>query len=189
ALLFASTWSAAITVVAGLVLAQEGGYEGNGFRWHKWMGVTLFLLSILLLGYHHMIRRSTGRSRLFFKIGLSILLVVLLLTGHFGAALTHGDDYLLGPLRRDKKTLDVATAVIFPDLVYPILEAKCLGCHNAGKTKGGLVLADTASLMRGGDSGPALVKSSLEESLIIERLMLELDHEHRMPPKGKPQLS
>src|SRR5690606_38051981 len=26
------------------------------------------------------------------------------------------------------------------------------------------------------------------ESLIIERLLLDLDHEHRMPPKGRPQL-
>src|SRR5690606_17522385 len=54
--------------------------------------------------------------------------------------------------------------------------------------KGGLVLADTASLMQGGESGAALVKGSVAESLLIERLLLDLDHEHRMPPKGKPQL-
>lgn len=189
-LVFATAWCAAITVVAGLVLAQEGGYEGYGFQWHKWMGVALFFLSILLLGYHRRAIGSTGGYRLFFRAGLSISLVVLVVAGHFGAALTHGDDYLFEPLRRNKqKTLDIATAVVFPDLVYPILEAKCLSCHSASKTKGGLVLADTASLMRGGDSGPALVRGSLEESLLIERLLLDLDHEHRMPPKGKPQLT
>lgn len=189
-LLFASAWSAAITVVAGLVLAQEGGYEGSGFQWHKWMGVALFFLSVLLLEYHRRAIDPTGRYPLFFRVGMSISLVILVVAGHFGATLTHGDDYLFEPLRHNKqKTVDMATAVIYPDLIYPILEAKCLGCHNARKTKGGLVLADTASLMQGGESGPALVKGSVDESLIIERLLLDLDHEHRMPPKGKPQLA
>src|SRR5690606_10607168 len=106
------------------------------------------------------------------------------------AALTHGDDYLFEPVRRNgKQTLDVETAIVFPDVVYPILKAKCLSCHSSSKAKGGLVLADTASLMKGGESGPALVKGSVAESLIIERLLLDLDHEHRMPPKGKPQLT
>src|SRR5690606_26422104 len=59
ALLFISTWTAAVTVVAGLVLAQEGGYEGDGFQWHKWMGVTLCFLTALLLIYH---RRAIGTT-------------------------------------------------------------------------------------------------------------------------------
>lgn len=189
-LLFASAWTAAITVVAGLLLAQEGGYEGSGFQWHKWMGVALCFLSTLLLVYHRRAIGPTGRYRLLFRVGLSISLVVLVVAGHFGAALTHGEDYLFEPLRqKQQKTLDFATAAVFPDLVYPILEAKCLNCHSNSKAKGGLVLADTASLLQGGESGPALVKGSVAESLLIERLLLDLDHEHRMPPKGKPQLT
>lgn len=190
ALLFTSAWTAAITVVAGLVLAQEGGYEGSGFQWHKWMGVALCLFSVLLLIYHRRAIGVTGRYDVVFRAGLSVSLIVLVVAGHFGAALTHGDDYLFEPLRSSQqKTLDVATAVVYPDLVYPILEAKCLNCHSSSKAKGGLVLADTASLLEGGESGPALVKGSVAESLIIERLLLDLDHEHRMPPKGKPQLT
>lgn len=189
-LLFVSAWTAAITVVAGLVLAQEGGYESVGFQWHKWLGVALCVLSVLLLTYHRRAIGVAGHYHLVFKVGLSVSLVILIVAGHFGATLTHGEDYLFEPVRRSRqKSLDVATAMVFSDLVYPILEAKCLNCHSNSKAKGGLVLADTASLMRGGESGPALVKGSAVESLIIERLLLDLDHEHRMPPKGKPQLT
>lgn len=190
ALLFAGAWSAAITVVAGLLLAKEGGYEGSGFLWHKWMGVVLCFLSTGLLWYHRWSNEKADSHRRFFLAGLSLSIIVLLVAGHQGAGLTHGDDYLFEPLRNNRqKTLDIATAVVFQDLVYPILEAKCLSCHSASKAKGGLVLADTASLMRGGENGPVLVKGAAAESLIIERLLLDLDHEHRMPPKGKPQLT
>ena len=190
ALLFGSAWSAAISVVAGLLLAKEGGYEGGSFLWHKWLGVALCFLSAGLLWYHWWSGGHAGGHRRFFVAGLSLSIAVLLVAGHLGAGLTHGEDYLFEPLHRNRqKSLDIATAVVFQDLVYPILEAKCLNCHSASKAKGGLVLADTTSLMRGGESGPALVKGSVSQSLMIERLLLDLDHEHRMPPKGKPQLT
>jgi len=190
ALLLASAWSAAITVVAGLLLSKEGGYEGSGFFWHKWTGIALCFLSTVLLWYHQRARGRAGGYRRVFLAGLTLSLMVLLMAGHFGAGLTHGEDYLFEPLRRGKqKVLDVETAIVFQNLVYPILEAKCLGCHSSSKAKGGLVLADTASMLKGGEGGPALVRGSVEESLLIERLLLDLDHEHRMPPKGKPQLT
>ena len=190
ALLFVSAWSAAITVVAGLLLSKEGGYEGNSFLWHKWMGVALCFAATALLWSHRHAAGEHDKYRPLFLVGLSFSLVVLVLAGHFGASLTHGEDYLMEPLRRSKqKVLDVETAVVYPDLVYPILQAKCLSCHSNSKSKGGLVLADTVSLLKGGESGPALVKGSTDESLLIERLLLDLNHEHRMPPKGKPQLT
>ncbi|MGK6350989.1 c-type cytochrome domain-containing protein [Parapedobacter sp. DT-150] len=189
-LLLASAWTAAITVIAGLLLAKEGGYEGSGFLWHKWMGVAVCFLAAVLLWHHQRTGDQTDRYRRVFLAGLSLSLVILLVAGHYGAALTHGEDYLFEPLRQDeRKELDVQTAMVYQDVIYPILEAKCLSCHGGSKTKGGLVLADTAGLLKGGESGPALVKGSLTESLIIERLLLDIDHEHRMPPKGKPQLT
>ncbi len=188
-LLFISAGSAAVTVLAGLFLANEESYGGDTFRWHKWTGIAVCLLAALLLWSH---RRATARERYrpLFVAGLSAAVAVLLVAGHFGASLTHGADYLLEPLRRDEpRVLNMETAIVYTDLVYPILQAKCLGCHDDNKSKGGLILADTASLLRGGDTGPALVRGSAEESLIIERLLLDLDHKHRMPPKEKPQLT
>lgn len=190
ALLLLGGWSAAITTVAGLLLSREGDYAGSGFLWHKWTGVALCFLSTALLWYHRSMKRDgTGYPR-FFPVGMSVALAVLLVAGHFGAGLTHGEDYLFEPLRRSRQNVvDMETAVVYEDLVYPILEAKCLSCHSSGKSKGGLVLADTASLIKGGESGPALADGPGGESLLISRLLLDIDHEHRMPPKGKPQLT
>ena len=189
-LLLVTAWSAAITVVAGLFLSKEGGYEGAGFQWHKWTGVALSFLCTGLLGYHGRSSIAAGRYSNLFRIGLSVAVVVLLVAGHYGAGLTHGADYLFEPIQRKKeKALDMETAVVFSDLVYPILEAKCLSCHSPSKAKGGLVLSDTTLMLQGGDSGPVLVSGSVEESLLVQRLLLDVDHEHHMPPKGKPQLT
>lgn len=189
-LLLLTAWSAAITVVAGLFLSKEGGYEGPGFQWHKWTGVALGFLCTGLLVYHRRTSLTVGRYPNLFRIGLSVALVVLLVAGHYGAGLTHGADYLFEPIRSKKqKTLDMETAVVFRDLVYPILEAKCLSCHSPSKAKGGLVLSDTTLMMQGGDNGPVLVSGSADESLLVQRLLLDVDHEHHMPPKGKPQLT
>lgn len=189
-LLLASAWSAAVTVVAGLLLARSGDYGGDSFQWHKWTGVGVCFLSAgLLWGYRRATQRQERHGPVFLA-GLSCAVAALLVAGHFGASLTHGADYLLEPLRRnEQRALDVETAVVYADLVYPILQAKCLSCHNDRKSKGGLVLSDTVSLLQGGESGPALAQGSAEESLMIERLLLDLNHEHRMPPKGKPQLT
>lgn len=189
-LLLLTAWSAAITVMAGLFLSKEGGYEDAGFQWHKWTGVALCFLCAGLVGYHGRISLARDRYPDLFKAGLTVAFVILLVAGHYGAGLTHGEDYLFEPLQPKKqKALDMETAVVFQDLVYPIFEAKCLGCHNPNKAKGGLILSDTSLMMQGGDSGPVLVGGSKEESLLVQRLLLDADHEHHMPPKGKPQLT
>ncbi len=45
------------------------------------------------------------------------------------------------------------------DKIRPVLEASCFGCHSstAKKLKGGLLLDSREALLRGGDSGPAVV--------------------------------
>lgn len=190
ALLLLTAWSAAITVLAGLFLSKEGGYEDDGFQWHKWTGVALCFLCAGLVGYHGWISRTRVGYPNLFKAGLSIALAVLMVAGHHGGSLTHGENYLFEPIQPKKQqALDMETAVIFKDLIYPVLEAKCLSCHNPSKAKGGLILSDTSLMMQGGDSGPVLVGGSKDESLLVQRLLLDVDHEHHMPPKGKPQLT
>jgi len=40
--------------------------------------------------------------------------------------------------------------------VFPVLQKHCIACHTAEEAQGGLVMESYASLMRGGESGPAL---------------------------------
>src|SRR5262249_10829560 len=62
------------------------------------------------------------------------------------------------------------TRILFEKDVAPILRAHCLRCHGDGKIKGGLDLRRGASLVAGGDSGPAVVAGKPAESLLIKRL-------------------
>src|SRR5262245_50980219 len=70
--------------------------------------------------------------------------------------------------------------------VLPILAENCYRCHSAegGKDKGGLTLDSQDAMLKGGDSGPALVPGNVEKSLLITAVSFK-DAELRMPPKGE----
>src|SRR5262245_1122594 len=59
--------------------------------------------------------------------------------------------------------------VLFETDVRPVLEARCVKCHG-GKGKGGLDLRRRASLLRGGDSGPAVLPGKPDDSLLLRRV-------------------
>jgi hypothetical protein len=70
--------------------------------------------------------------------------------------------------------------------VQAVLESKCLECHNPDKVKGDLLMHTAESLLKGGDTGPALVPGKPDESELVKRLILPADHDDLMPPKGGP---
>ncbi len=77
-------------------------------------------------------------------------------------------------------------AEFFRAKVRPVLEAACFKCHShqANKSKGNLVVDSLASLLKGGESGPALVPGEPEKSLLIKAIRHD-DDTLRMPPTGK----
>ncbi len=74
----------------------------------------------------------------------------------------------------------------FEKNVRPVLVDNCYKCHSAEseKVKGGLLLDTQAGLLKGGDSGPAIVAGDPEKSLLIKAVRYT-DDELKMPPKGK----
>ncbi|MCA9090698.1 MAG: DUF1553 domain-containing protein [Planctomycetaceae bacterium] len=69
--------------------------------------------------------------------------------------------------------------------VRPILKAHCFHCHGeAGEKEGGLDLRLRRLLVAGGDSGPAVVPSNTDESLLLERVI-----SGDMPPGEDKRLS
>ena len=73
----------------------------------------------------------------------------------------------------------------FEKKVRPILVSNCYACHSAEtKPAGGLRVDDRNGLLRGGESGPAVVPGHPGRSLLIERVRHE-NPRHRMPKEGR----
>jgi hypothetical protein len=114
------------------------------------------------------------------------VIVLLIVTGHLGGSLTHGDTYLALPRLRPK---DLASADIYLDVVAPALAQRCSGCHNDGKRKGQLSMASYEKLMKGGEHGPVIVAGALDKSDLIRRISLSPEDKDFMPHDGKTPLT
>ncbi len=173
---------AGVTVIAGLILAQED-YSGNTLDLHQYSGFGVFILGALFYFFRNL-------PKVYLKTSSLVLAVGITLTGHWGANLTHGEDFLLAPiLQEEVPVLAINDAQVLEDVVMPILETKCVGCHKEGKIKGELRLDNLAGIQAGGKSGPFVVAGNLEESHMIKRMNLPLEHDDHMPPKNKAQLT
>ena len=72
----------------------------------------------------------------------------------------------------------------FETSVRPVLVEHCQKCHGPAKQWNGLRVDSREALLRGGDSGPAVVPGQPEESRLI-RAVRHVDAELQMPPDGK----
>src|SRR5437867_693650 len=118
--------------------------------------------------------------------GLSVLGAALLILLHVSLALAALTDE---PKAEPAKTsglpvveLKRDTPVDFEKEILPILKNNCLACHNQTKAKAGLNLETPQSMLKGGDSGPAVSPGRSAESLIF-KAAAHLDPDLVMPPK------
>jgi hypothetical protein len=74
-------------------------------------------------------------------------------------------------------------AGFFDRRVAPILERRCLGCHNEELKDGGVSFLDRNSLLTGGPRGPAVVPGDPERSLLVRAI--RHNSEPQMPPGPK----
>lgn len=83
-----------------------------------------------------------------------------------------------------------AKAVVYKDIVVPILAEKCVGCHGTEKKKGKLQMHDYAAILKGGSDGPnTVVAGKPADSLMIQRILLPLDDDEHMPPEDEKQIT
>src|SRR5262245_54297602 len=67
--------------------------------------------------------------------------------------------------------------------VAHILARRCLDWHNKAEQKGGLVLAEKAAALAGGESGPVIAPGEADDSLFWQRI----DNEEMPPKKPLPK--
>src|SRR5262245_10034761 len=68
--------------------------------------------------------------------------------------------------------------------VNPLLQAKCVKCHGEKTRKADLDLSTSSGILKGGESGPAIVADKPEKSPLYEKV-----HAGEMPPKKDDRLS
>src|ERR1700685_406322 len=69
----------------------------------------------------------------------------------------------------------------FESRIRPVLARTCFRCHGGQKSENNLRLDRREALLKGGDSGPAVVPGDPDKSLLIRALRYR-DDELRMPP-------
>ncbi|MEQ1587050.1 MAG: c-type cytochrome domain-containing protein, partial [Cyclobacteriaceae bacterium] len=182
---FSSAVAAGLT---GYILSQSGEYESEAVSWHQYAGIALIIFSFVYAW-------ACGQKQLrpIFKLLSLVALGLLTVTGHLGGTLTHGEGYLTSGFDSVKEVdlskVNLQQAIYYDDLVKPILESKCYGCHGSSKQKGKLRLDEPQHILKGGKDGVILVAGKVDESDMIDRMLLPLNDEDHMPPKEKKQLT
>ncbi|AKP53477.1 DUF2231 domain-containing protein [Cyclobacterium amurskyense] len=185
-LLLVAVITAGIAALMGFFLSLEEGYGGPALNWHKWSGAGIVFFASGL----YFSREKLWYKAKVAKISASGLIGLTIMAGHYGAALTHGEDFIFEPIIAAREVVvPIEEAIVFDHLIMPVLEKKCNSCHNPSKAKGELIMTDKVSFLKGGETGKLFESESLEESVLIQRLSLPLEDDDHMPPSGKPQLT
>ena len=193
-ILWVGTITAALAVGLGFILINQDEYTGNTITIHQWSGIVTAILSGLTL--YAFISKETKSYRLL----LFLTVLGVSFAGHYGAMLTHGEDYL--DLTKKEKTQKIALnpslhveklqGKIDPNQKQDlgiearnIIENHCYDCHSIKKSKGKLRLDALEYILKGGEEGPALVVGHPEKSEMIRRIKLPASDDDAMPTKGK----
>jgi uncharacterized membrane protein/mono/diheme cytochrome c family protein len=192
--------SALFACIAGWLLAQSGEYDEALILKHQWTGIATAVISFVI----YFLQR-------FRWVLVSILAILLTITGHFGATITHGEDYIF-PATNDTAATQVATNDttlnfidttqfskkdtfkivkynIYQAEILPILKTNCYNCHAASKQKEGLRLDSESFIKKGSKNSLVLIAGDPLNSLLYSSLVLPIEDEKHMPPKGKHQLT
>ena len=186
-LLLIAAFTSVITALMGLFLSREEGYTADLLVWHKWGGIFISFLSLAWYVFRDKVRQVKAAL---LSTTLAAM-VMIIITGHLGADITHGEDFLLAPVtpEKQKPAILFEDAAVYADMVQPILEAKCMSCHNSDKAKGRLVMETEELLLKGGKDGKLWDTTQNDFGLLMQRIHLPPQSKKHMPPQGKPQLT
>ena len=180
---------AILSALTGYLLSFSGDYDEGLVITHQWFGISVAAVSIAMFYFHS--KAASFKT----QVSISILLFVLIIiTGHLGGSLTHGSDYLTkswsltsDTVAQRKPIPNVQEAMVYSDVIQPILQTKCYSCHGKNKQKGKLRMDDSLRLMKGGKDGPVIIPGNAEKSEMAKRISLPREDDDHMPPKEKPQ--
>ena len=185
--------SASGAAISGWFLGETGLYEEEHLFAHRWLGIALVIFSFV--GWYLKSKPKAFPIKLQHGFNI-VLLAMLFIEGHKGGNLTHGETYLTeyapAPIQKllgGGEDIDTRpqfsnpdSVQVYADLVAPIFEAKCVGCHNDQIKRGGLNMSHPDSLLLGGESENVITSGNTQESELFRRITLPPKNIKFMPP-------
>jgi uncharacterized membrane protein len=186
-ILLVAAFTASITALMGMLLSREVGYDADSIAPHKYTGTITSFILVVIYFCRNLLRKQFVLS----NVAVVCSAFMIIWAGHLGADITHGENFVLAPVTPShiKPQVGLSDAHIYADLVEPILQSKCEGCHNSSKAKGELVMETKELFMKGGKSGKLWDTTKPDLGLLMRRIHLPEDDKEHMPPEGKPQLT
>lgn len=186
-----SAFFSVLTAILGYFLSLEGGYGKEVLQIHMYAGFAMALLTCLLFFVKK--TENVAMKKMYIPLYITTLLLTTV-TGHYGSILTHGDTFLttyspIGFEDEEEIIIDTDSLYYYRNVINPILEDKCIQCHNSNKIKGELNLSTIEHIKIGGENGEILMAGNINESPMYTSLMLSIEEDNHMPPSGKPQLT
>ncbi|MDZ7690841.1 MAG: c-type cytochrome domain-containing protein [Balneolaceae bacterium] len=191
------------------MLAYDGNYSESTIFYHRWGGIWRTVVLALRCLHWLLYRAEESKKKRDLNIyrgTLASAVLILTITGHFGANLTHGSRLHHLGIAWNHQTLPDGE---FAELVQEVDQHREMGTLaetrktrlNVGvadafshkpaiavtipmMAEGGLVLNSEEAVMKGGDDGPIIVPGKPDESELVRRITLPEGHEDVMPQKG-----
>jgi hypothetical protein len=115
-----------VTAITGMLLQLEGSVMGDTLNNHRRAGIAL----ALFVTAYSWAAKYLGRNLVLRRLGAGVLLLLMIVTAHLGATLTHGEEFLSGPLKKnEQQALTWEQAHAWQDIIYPVIKTKCGECH------------------------------------------------------------
>lgn len=126
--------------------------------------------------------RGPSQTRPFCRAAPSLLVAVLvsstgLLRQNYDASTALAADASAAPSPTE-------VPLAFDKEIGPLLVSRCGKCHGEKVREAALDLSSKTAMLKGGDSGPALVPGSADKSLLYEKIIAG-----EMPPEDHPKLA
>jgi uncharacterized membrane protein len=181
-----TTFLTLITAITGFVLSLEGPAKGNLILTHQWLGISV----AYLMAIWYWVNKKDQSKYLPPIMIQGVLVIMIVVTGHYGGMVTHGNDFLS---LLDKDEVGIISIpddpIVFTHIIQPILNRKCVKCHNSNKAKAELILSGMESINKGGKSGAIIDRNDYGKSKLLASITLSPEDDGHMPPLEEEQLT
>lgn len=181
------SWLSCVAALStGTVLLMSGYFEGKHMFFHLLSGWGIMIVTTLIF-------ITQWKQISFFKSQNKLLkglvLILLLISGHNGGILTHGENYLPIPLisEGDDEELGLEaldSISVYGHILEPVFAEKCVRCHEVGDARGKLDMTSVEGLTDDTFGDPGISGGKLNDSEVFKRVTLAPNHRKYMPPSG-----